>query len=32
LIDKYGYEVENHELRNIPLLELYPDEEIILIQ
>lgn len=32
VIDRFGYEIEQQELRNTPLAELYPDEQVILIQ
>jgi hypothetical protein len=32
VVDRFGYLVEKQEYRNMPLVELYPDEQVILIQ
>ncbi len=32
VVDRFGYLVEEQEYRNTPLAELYPDEQVILIQ
>lgn len=32
VVDRFGYLVETQEYRNSPLAELYPDEQVILIQ
>jgi hypothetical protein len=32
VIDRFGYEIEQQDLRNTPFTELYPNEQIVLIQ
>ena len=32
IVDKYGYKVQQVDYRNIPLAEMYPEEDVVLIK